>query len=504
MTRMRTYAAWTAAATALLATATAATTAFAQSQEGTALPSTRGIAWHACADTDFKNMQCGAMSVPVNWSRPDADRLTLAMVRRPADDKAHRQGTLLLNDGAGGSSIEQLRLAMHAGLPAIGGDMTRKFDLVAVDPRGIGHSSPILCAPAPKPAGVSHFPKDQAAYDTLVRHNQAFAADCLGRNGPLVKHVDLTSTAKDFEAVRIGLGERQVNWYGIHYSTLLGRTYAKLYPGRLRTMVLDTALDDTASPLERVRAEAATAETAFNRFVAWCEASKDCALHGKDVAAEYDALVAGADRDPIPTKGRAHEPLTGEDIREATQDYLNVSFVTWPELANAIVKATEKKDAADFRKGPDAMDFTHDADDTLDQVQVQVPACLDNARPVHSLAQLTSLQEELARISPHLGGAVRSYKTIAGCLGWPVPANPVKAGAPVHGAPPALIVQSTHQALAPRSAGPAMAAQLPGSVVLNREGDDYSMFLVSRCVQDATNRYLTTSALPAPGTTCTD
>ncbi|MFC5204746.1 alpha/beta hydrolase [Streptomyces kaempferi] len=73
----------------------------------------------------------------------------------------------------------------------------------------------------------------------------------------------------------------------------------------------------------------------------------------------------------------------------------------------------------------------------------------------------------------------------------------------VHGAPPALVLQSTHQALAPYRAGAAMAAQLPGSVVLGREGDDYSMFLVSECVQKATNRYLTTRALPAPGTTCT-
>lgn len=107
-------------------------------------------------------------------------------------------------------------------------------------------------------------------------------------------------------------------------------------------------------------------------------------------------------------------------------------------------------------------------------------------------------------MSPHLGGAVRSYKTIAGCLGWPLPAKPVEAGAPVHGAPPALVLQSTHQALAPYRAGAAMAAQLPGSVVLGHEGDDYSMFLVSKCVQEATNRYLTTRALPAPGTTCTD
>ncbi|MER5462453.1 alpha/beta fold hydrolase [Streptomyces sp. NPDC002668] len=493
MTGNRKNARWIAALSALIAT-TIAVPALAQTEDADHRTSANGIDWHACADTDFKHMQCGSIQVPVDWSHPQAGSTTLALVRRPADDRAHRQGTLLLNDGAGGSSIEQLRLAMHIGMPNFAGAMTQNFDLVAVDPRGVGHSTPILCGEPLKPAGVSHFPQGRAAFNALVSHNRAFAEDCLRRNGRLTAHVDQTSTARDFEAVRIGLGERQLNWYGIHYSTLLGRTYAKLYPGRLRTMVLDTALDDTGSPLSRVTQEAATAETAFNRFTAWCATSKDCALHGKDVAAEYDALVARADRDPIPTGSTAHQPLTGEDIREATQDYLTLSGQSWPELAKTIIKA----------QGGDATDFTHDPDDTLDPVQVQVPACLDNARPVHTLAQLTQLRKELARVSPHLGGAVRSYKAIAGCLGWPTPAKPVKAGAPVHGAPPALILQSTHQALAPYRAGAAMAAQLPSSVVLGHEGDDYSMFLVSKCVQKATNRYLTTLALPAPGTTCTD
>ncbi|MFF1904537.1 alpha/beta fold hydrolase [Kitasatospora sp. NPDC058218] len=495
MTNNRRTRRWIATALTAL-TATLLAPAIAQSADADTdhrAPDAR-IDWHACADTDFRHMQCGSIEVPVDYSRPGARSLTLALVRRPADDQAHRQGTLLLNDGAGGSSIEQLRLAMHIGLPTFAGDMTRRFDLVAVDPRGVGHSTPILCGEPLKPAGVTHFPRDQAAFDTLKAHNRAFAEDCLARNGRLAAHVDLTSTARDFEALRIGLGEQQVNWYGIHYSTLLGRTYADLYPGRLRTMVLDTALDDTGSPLPRVVQEAATAEAAFNRFAAWCATSTDCALHGKDAAAEYDALVARADRDPIPTGGTAHQPLTGEDIREATQDYLTLSGHTWPDLARAIVKA----------QGGEATDFTRDPDNTLDPVQVQVPACLDNAPAVTTLAQLTQLQRQLAGVSPHLGGAVRSYKAVAGCLGWPLPAQPVKAGAPVHGAPPALVLQSTHQALAPYGAGAAMAAQLPGSVVLGREGDDYSMFLASPCVQDATNRYLTARVLPAPGTTCAD
>ncbi|MEU6221523.1 alpha/beta fold hydrolase [Streptomyces sp. NPDC047022] len=500
MTRNRKYATWIAASAATVVAALSVPVLAQAEQSNDGAPAD-SIKWHACADTDFKNMQCGTIKVPIDWSHPRDGSLSLALVRRPAVDQAHRQGTLLLNDGAGGSSIEQLRLAMRMGLPYMRGALTHNFDLVAVDPRGVGHSTPIVCGEPVKPEEVSYYPKTQAAFDALAAHNRAFAEDCLRRNGPLVAHTDLTSTARDFEAVRTGLGEKQLNWYGIHYSTLLGRTYAKLYPGRLHTMVFDTALDDTASPIERVVQEAATAETAFNRFTAWCATTSDCALHGKNVAAEYDALVARADRDPIPTGSSAHQPLTGEDIREATQDYLN--RLSWPELAQAIVRAQGADAAAFHDQGPNSVDFTVDPDDTLNPTQVQVPACLDTARPVHSLAQLTQLQKDLARVSPHLGGAVRSYKAIAGCLGWPVPARPAKAGAPVHGAPPALIVQSTHHALAPHSAGAAMAAQLPGSVVLSREGDDYSMILLSQCVQDAANRYLSTRALPAPGTTCT-
>ncbi|MEU2879942.1 alpha/beta fold hydrolase [Streptomyces sp. NPDC007070] len=489
---MRTYARRTLT-TALVAAATLATpAAAAPAQQRTAAPASR-ISWSACSDAEFQGMQCGTLRVPVDYAHPRAGSIGLALVRRPADDRAHRKGTLLLNDGAGGSSIEQLRLAMRIGLPSFAGAMSRDFDLVAVDPRGVGHSTPIRCTAPLKPAGITHFPHDRAQFDALVAHNRAFAADCLRENGPLVAHTDLTSTARDFEAVRTGLGEKRLNWYGIHYSTLLGRSYAKLYPGRLRTMVLDTALDDTTTPAERIRREAAAAEEAFTRFTAWCATSTDCALNGQDAAAAYDALVSRADRTPIPTADGGRN-LTGEDIRTATQDYLTLSGVTWPALAQAIVKA----------QAGDASDFAYEPDDTLDPVQVQIPACLDTARPVTTFDQLTRLRDDLARVSPHLGGAVRSWTALTGCLGWPVPARPVAAGTPVHGAPPALIVQSTHQALTPHSAGLAMAAQLPGSVVLSREGDDYSMFLLSQCVRDATNRYLTTRTLSAPGATCTD
>ncbi|GAB7189039.1 hypothetical protein ATKI12_8870 [Kitasatospora sp. Ki12] len=62
---------------------------------------------------------------------------------------------------------------------------------------------------------------------------------------------------------------------------------------------------------------------------------------------------------------------------------------------------------------------------------------------------------------------------------------------------------SAHPSPVPFDAGAAMAAQLPGSVVVGREGDDYSTFLFSPCVRDVMNRCLTALALPAAGPACT-
>ncbi|MFE4414157.1 alpha/beta fold hydrolase [Streptomyces sp. NPDC056821] len=206
----------------------------------------------------------------MDWSRPRARNTTLSLVRRTASDHdAHRVGSLLLNDAAGGSSIEQLRYAVEFGV----GQSTigQRFDLVAVDPRGIGHSDPTSCANRPQRAsGVTYFPRSAKQFRALVANNRALAASCGPSNQTLLANLDLVSTVRDMEAVRVRLGEKQLNWYGIHYSTLLGKTYAQLYPGRLRTMIADSALDDGLSPVARLATEIRTAEESFNRFAHWC------------------------------------------------------------------------------------------------------------------------------------------------------------------------------------------------------------------------------------------
>ncbi|MEK8108390.1 alpha/beta fold hydrolase [Micromonospora sp. M12] len=55
--------------------------------------------------------------------------------------------------------------------------------------------------------------------------------------------MDTTSAARDLDAVRAALGERQLTFHGSSYGTLLGQRYAELYPGRVRAMVLEAVMD---------------------------------------------------------------------------------------------------------------------------------------------------------------------------------------------------------------------------------------------------------------------
>lgn len=422
------------------------------------------ITWERCTTAEFRGLDCGKVSVPVDWSDATGEKVTLALVRRRADDRERRIGTLMLNNGGGSSTIEQLRLGLGVG--AFHDTLTSRFDLVALDPRGVGQSSPVRCGRPQRSPGVSYFPRDREAFRALVADNEALYAACRRLNGPLLEHLDLESLARDFDAVRAALGEEQVTWYGILGSTLLGRTYTRMFPERVRAMVFDTALDDSVPPVQALAGEARAAETAFDRFIAWCDTTPECTLQGQDIRARFQELVAEADRTPLPVRGG--QALAGEDVRAAVQEHLVTRFA-WPLFAEAL-QAALAGDATALATSPDG---------TYNPLQDHVTNCATTAPAAKTLLELEQLGRMVRELSPQLGGATRAWKTAAGCIGWPNRPVAPPAVTAVPAAPPTLILQSTHQSLSPYTSGFSLARQLPGSVVLTREGDDYSTIIWS-------------------------
>src|SRR3954468_8461432 len=207
--------------------------------------------------------QCGSLRVPANWSHPKGRKINVAVARRPADDPAHRIGTLFFNPGGPGDGAVKYVIAADTFFSET---LRARFDIVGVDPRGVGGSTPITCGiPALTPE-YTFFPSTQQEFHAMVVHNRAVARSCLRKTGPLLLHADTVSVARDHEALRTALGVSQVSWLGLSYGTQLAAQYAQLYPRRTRAMVLDAALDHSATDVV-VNADASvTVEEAFDRF----------------------------------------------------------------------------------------------------------------------------------------------------------------------------------------------------------------------------------------------
>ena len=139
---------------------------------------TYAVAWAACAGAP--HVQCGTLSVPLDWSRPGGQHVSVAVARRPADDSAHRVGALFFNPGGPGDGATGYVKAAENFLSA---ELRARFDLVGMDPRAVGGSAKVHCAvPILTPTGTL-FPRTRAQFEALLRHNREVGASCLPRDG---------------------------------------------------------------------------------------------------------------------------------------------------------------------------------------------------------------------------------------------------------------------------------------------------------------------------------
>ena len=102
------------------------------------------------------------------------------------------------------------------------------------------------------------------------------------------------------DSIRAALGDEQISYIGISYGTYLGGIYARLFPERVRAMVLDAAFEPSGdSEFDQWATQLVGFEHAFNDWAAWCEEGNDCAFNAVDVGARWDALFDSLDANPL-------------------------------------------------------------------------------------------------------------------------------------------------------------------------------------------------------------
>ncbi|MEU9872591.1 alpha/beta hydrolase [Actinomadura sp. NPDC048021] len=484
-----------AAAGAVALTGVAAPATASPASPAPAAPrSPSAVDWRACGD-DGK-AECATLRLPIDWSRPDGPAFGLAIARRKALDPDARVGTLVFGPGGPGDSGVQRVTRLTGGIDRFSDELRRRFDIVSFDPRGIGASHPVTCSAVLLRAAPSPVIENAAQFRATLDHNARLRADCRARTGPLYDHADTLSTVRDVDAIRAALGEPKLTFHGSSYGTLLGEMYAETFPRRVRAMVLESVDDHSVPDARRfLTSELAAAQDSFDQFVAWCERSQDCALHGKDVRAVWRDLRARAARGELPDPSSPGAALP--EFGLVLMAYKSFYGPDWAELASKLAALDA---APPLRAGSRPAAAPKAEETATDPFTAQF--CSDWSLPVRDYGEYARLMRRTEKVAPDMTFA-RPVMAISACLGWPQPVRNPQHRLRVRGSAPILLANAVHDPATPYSWAQNVARQLgPAGRLLTYAGAGHGSYGRGPCMQNTIDAYLTTLTLPPPGTTC--
>ncbi|KAH7140424.1 Alpha/Beta hydrolase protein [Dactylonectria estremocensis] len=458
------------------------------------------ITWGNCTGAlAVPGIQCGTYLVPLNWDSPKGEQITLGMAKLPVLDPAKRIGNLFINPGGPGYSSAQWVGDIALGQRGYFGDELRThFDVIGLDPRGGGISTPVLCDIDLWNERVSLYPTDKESYQAMVSHWRAVGESCRNMTGPLMDHIDTINVARDLEAVRVALGNEKLNWLGLSYGTLIGAQYAELYPGNFRSMVLDGVLQHSQDESSMLLAESTTYDATLREFFQWCgAANSSCALAGRDVAKVWENLLDEAERKPIPapTCGtRCRADVNAEEIRFGAQVLLFDSS-TWDSLAWALLNATQG-DAS-------ALSTQLAVGDSSDSVLINLlaTACVDWNSKSASIADIQEKHVQANSFAPYSQGASMTYYLQTACIGWEHSVTNPPKPLEIIGSPMILLVNSRYDPSTSYTWAMGVEREIGESArLLTRDGAGHTSYYTGGETSRATDAYLVNLTLPDRGT----
>lgn len=145
-----------------------------------------------------ESLQCATFSVPINWDEPYGDHFDLGLVKMPAPSNSTTKiGSAFINPGGpGGSAVSLVATLAAGGVFEAGAELFNAFDIIGLDPRGVGMSGQVKCDLGILAERATLFPETQEDYDIIVDKNKRLGKSCREKTGPLFEYLDTISAAK--------------------------------------------------------------------------------------------------------------------------------------------------------------------------------------------------------------------------------------------------------------------------------------------------------------------
>ncbi|KAK7057882.1 Abhydrolase-4 domain-containing protein [Favolaschia claudopus] len=478
----------------------------------------KDLIWHSC----YLNKHCAKLKVPLDYKNSDASlaSASIAMVRihsNVSHESPSYRGPILFNPGGpGGSGVDSM-LQRGALLSTIVGP---EFDLIGFDPRGVGRSVPRVsiyksrAERALRMAVDSRFISLNHSADSLAR---GWARGILDgqlageRDDGNLRFINTDHTARDMLRIVEAHGLEKLQYWGFSYGTVLGATFAAMFPDKVGRLVIDGVVDSENYYTTDWSDGLIDTENAWMSFVNGCVAAgrQGCpffAPTAAEILAKVDDLYASLRARPIPVNTELSSGLVDfSTLRSKIFLALYSPYATFPTLAQAL---------ADLSNGNGTALFTMRAEPAFecacDSSEYQFEEIIDAGGAImcNDGKKISSKYEDLLAHYEEMSGDFKwadMWEQIRfTCLAWPdFPKDHFQGPFVANTSFPLLMVGNTADPVTPLWAAKKMSRGFAGSVVLTQDSPGHcSLAAPSICTQKHIRRYFLDGILPEPGTVC--
>ncbi|WP_327393050.1 alpha/beta hydrolase [Streptomyces sp. NBC_01186] len=461
-----------------------------------------GINWTKCPATEHlpQPVECGTVSVPVDYAAPHGDKIALTVSRAKATGEAgQRLGPLVYNPGGPGGN--GMSFPLYGKL--VGGVWKRlnaRYDFVGFAPRGVGRSGPLSCQDPKRfltSPNVSPRHPSSAFKQKMNKQAAAYAQGCARTQGSRLPHYTTPNNARDLDVLRAALGQRKLNYLGVSYGTYIGSVYATLFPGHVRRLVLDSVVNPSPDSvwyqanLDQNRAFE-TRWSDWKQWVAQHGATYGLGSTPRQVQRAFDEVRAAVDRKPAGGKVGSKELVAA---------YLDTGYAdsTWAPAASALSR---------FRKGDPK---------PLVKMAAPQPASAkgeENGNAVYNAVECQDApwprdwerwerdNTASARIAPF-----NTWENVwmnLPCAYWKTtPSQPLDVRTQPGQLPPVLLVAATRDAATPYEGAVETHRRLPGSSLVTENGaGNHGVTGGNKCADEHVERYLLEGKTPGDQAEC--
>ncbi|KAK7466425.1 hypothetical protein VKT23_005147 [Stygiomarasmius scandens] len=450
-----------------------------------------------------------ADQVPLNYSDPDSGSAAIAVIKLNAtlENGLEYGGPVFTNPGGPGAGSVGFVLSTGKVLQNKTGS---QFDLVGFDPRGTGFSTPNVTVFQSAEESLSWFieePSDvnstsEALPEEWARY-QAFGQAAQTRDNGILNFVHTGNAARDMLGIAEALGQEKLQYLGYSYGTVLGATFATMFPDRVGRMVLDGVVDvEGYFGSNFLLSDLLDADKAMQTFFDGCHSAgpEACLFYASSpsgIAANLEDIYASLRSQPLPIfAGDAFGVLTYDLLRAVVFTAISKPYPSFQPLASGLADLSRGNGTAIF----ETIQRLSSGSSSLVSIEALTAILCSDANP--SNATVPEIQETLATSNSSFTGLYGVFP--ARCAGWKVHPNdrfqgPVGANT----SNPILLVGNTADPRTALASAKKTSSMFPGSAVLVQDSPGHSSLVASsNCTTQYLNDYFATGQLPADGTVC--